>query len=210
MERKLSKEELAQKAIELIDEAEQLEERKEWYKSIELYQKAAEKLQQSGYLSHRIQDIYSRVTEINNYLKQQKTYDQAQSQIQKAKLDQLQDQAFTLIDGAKKDEKNRLFNDAIQKYMSAIKLLVECGWTETQLENLKTTIETLAQNIGEEKEMNIEVREQIQYQEALQDTSVSLQIDKKAEAIKAFEDKKKREEENQKKAFYLLDKAKEF
>ena len=210
MERKLSKEELAQKAIELIDEAEQLEERKEWYKAIELYQKAAEKLQQSGYLSHRIQDIYSRVTEINNYLKQQKTYDQAQSQIQKAKLDQLQDQAFTLIDGAKKDEKNRLFNDAIQKYMSAIKLLVECGWTETQLENLKTTIETLAQNIGEEKEMNIEVREPIQYQEALQDTSVSLQIDKKAEAIKTFEDKKKREEENQKKAFYLLDKAKEF
>ena len=210
MEKKLSKEELAQKAIELIDEAENLEERKEWYKAIEQYQKAAVNLQQSGYLTHRIQDIYSRVTDINTYLKQQKVYEQAQSQIQKAKLDQLQDQAFTLIDAAKKDEKNRLFNDAIQKYMSAIKLLVECGWTETQLENLKTTIENLAEHIGVENETNTEIREQTQYQEAQQDTTVSLQVDKKAEAIKAFEDKKKREEENQNKAFYLLDKAKEF
>lgn len=91
MERKLSKEELAQKAIELLDQAEDFEQRQEWYKAIENYQRAADYLQQSGYLTHRIQDIYTRATEINNYLKQQQAYDQSQFLVKQAQLDQLQD-----------------------------------------------------------------------------------------------------------------------
>ena len=145
MQRKLSKEELAQKAIELLDHAENFEEKKEWYKAIENYQKAAEFLQQSGYLTHRIQDIYTRATEINHYLKQQKAYESSQTQIQKAQLDQLQDQAFILLDEAKAYEESSKLQNAIQNYLSAIKLLAQSGWSEIQLENLKSKIVALTE-----------------------------------------------------------------
>jgi tetratricopeptide (TPR) repeat protein len=123
VEWKMSKEELAQKAMEFLDSAERFEESKEWYKAIEHYQKAAEYLQQSGYLTHRIEDLYTRATEINNYIKQQRAYEAAQAHVQKAQLDQLQEQAFTLLDDAKAHENSGNLQNAIKNYLDAIKLL---------------------------------------------------------------------------------------
>ncbi|MFX0186717.1 MAG: hypothetical protein ACFE8A_03175 [Candidatus Hodarchaeota archaeon] len=206
MQRKLSKEELAQKAIELLDNAENFEEKKEWYKAIENYQKAAEFLQQSGYLTHRIQDIYTRATEINNYLKQQKAYEYSQAQIQKAQLDQLQDQAFILLDEAKAHEESGNLHNAIQNYLSAIKLLTQSGWSEIQLENLKSKIVLLAEIYESRKGVKADIQAQVQPQ--VSEITAQPILDKKIMALKVYEEKKKQEKEMQNKAFDFLETAK--
>ncbi len=216
MQREPTSEGLAQKALELLNETDKLEEEKNWIKAIEKYKQAAECLKESGYLTHRIQDIYERITEINNYLSQEKEY---LEQTQQAQTEQLQNKAFILLDDAKKLELDGFFEDAIQKYMSSIKLLVESGWTETQLENLKSRIIILAQNL--EKQELIQKQKEIAYTQQRpqvpiklphQPSSETTQIgaDQKTQKLKAYEKRKKQEEEMQNNAFAYIDEAKEF
>ncbi len=148
MEKKRTPEEFAQEALTLLDQAEKLEQERNFSKAIELYSRAAEFLKHSGYLPQRIEDIYSRITELNNNLKQEKLYSQASSQ---AQLDQIQDQAFAILDGAKRFENSRQYEAAIQEYMSAISLLAQAGWSESQLEGIKSKITALAQNLERQK-----------------------------------------------------------
>ena len=217
MERKPAAQELAQKALELLNETDKLEEEKNWIKAIENYQKAADYLKQSGYLPHRIMDIYNRIEEIKNFIEQEKRFKKQTIQTQ---IDQLQNQAFALIDGAKKLETDGYFKDATKQYMSAIKLLVEAGWTETQLENLKSKILILASTaerqklIQEERERaNSEQHVQMPLESDSYITNTEIiesKIEKKSEHLKKYEAKRKKEEEIQKSSFELIDRAKIF
>ncbi len=208
MERKLTPQELAQKALNLLNETDKLEGAQNWVKAIEKYQQAADYLKQSGYLPHRITDIYNRITEIKNFLEQEKIY---QTQAQQVQLEQLQDQAFAILDGAKKLETDGYFKDAIQQYMSAIKLLVEAGWTETQLENLKSKSLSLTQNLERQElaqrqaQVSIDIKSQM-----ISTDTIQPEIDKKSEQLKAYEAKRRKEEQVQIDAFELIDKAKLF
>ncbi|MFX1296764.1 MAG: hypothetical protein ACFFD2_18150, partial [Promethearchaeota archaeon] len=208
---------MAQKALELLNQTDKLEEEQNWVKAIEKYQQAAEYLKQSGFLPHRIEDIYKRIAEINNFLEQEKRY---QIQTQQVHLEQVQEQAFTILDGAKKFETDGHFQDALQQYMSAIKLLVESGWTETQLENLKEKIIGLTQKIEQQQiskvqkdDTHLQQQAQIPMDLKPQDISGVIAkptIDKKSEQVKAYEAKRKREEQFQNEAFELIDKARIF
>ena len=125
---------LAQKAIISLELAQKFEEEKNIQQAISNYENAVEFLKQSGYLMHRINDIYERIEELKNSLKKEKIYQQAQI---KTQVEQLQDQAFALLEGAKKLEFDGFFEEANQQYSSAINLLSQSGWSETQLENIK-------------------------------------------------------------------------
>lgn len=217
MQEKQTAPELAQKALELLNETDKLEEEQNWAKAIEKYQQAAEYLKQSGFLPHRIEDIYNRITEIKTFLDQKSQY---QKQTQQIHFEQIQEQAFAILDAAKKLETDGYFEDAIQQYMSAIRLLVNAGWTESQLENLKAKILSLTQNIEQQKLIQ-QQRETIYFQQQTQipvdskpqRISVDIEkpiVDQKSEKIKAFEAKRKKVEEIQKESFQLIDQAKIF
>jgi hypothetical protein len=204
MERKISSQELAQKALELINETDKLEEEHNWNKAIEKYEQAAEYLKQSGYIPHRIADIYNRVAEIKNFLNQEKSY---QKQSNEAQLEQAQEQAFALLEGANKLEKDGLLTDALQEYMNAIKLLVNAGWSETQLENLKTKVLNLTQNIEQQK--NLQEQQQKIYIQQKAEESIQ-GADESTLKLKAYERKRQDEEMIQNRAFELIDKANTF
>ncbi|MHA1147628.1 MAG: hypothetical protein ACTSR8_05235 [Promethearchaeota archaeon] len=209
-------EELAQQALALLEQAERFEENKNWSKAIECYTTASEFLKRSGYLLHRIDDIYTRITELKNYLQQDKFLQQTQTQQQ---LEQLQDQAFALLDAAKRLETEAKFQEAIEQYMAAIGLLAQAGWSETQLENIKGKILVLADNLDQQKKL-LEQRDIQHSQQYIQpDLAAQPQImgapvmsaaDQKAAALKAFEEKKRREEQMQNEAFAHIDNAKMF
>ncbi|MHA2038575.1 MAG: hypothetical protein ACW98X_19245, partial [Promethearchaeota archaeon] len=113
-------EELAQEAIKSLELAQKFEEEKNIQQAISNYEKAVEFLKQSGYLMHRISDIYKRIEELKDSLKKERIYQQAQI---KTQVEQLQDQAFALLEGAKKLETDGFFEEANQQYLSAINLL---------------------------------------------------------------------------------------
>ncbi|TFG27953.1 MAG: hypothetical protein EU532_06365 [Promethearchaeota archaeon] len=209
MQKKLTPQELAEKALGLLNETDKLEEQKNWLKAIENYQQAAEYLKQSGYLPHRIEDIYNRIAEIKKFLEHEKIY---QKQTKQAELDKLQNQAFAILDGAKNLEQNGYFKDAIKQYMSAIKLLVEAGWTETQLENLKSKILVLAQNaerqkISQESKIQTPVDSKT-YTQSIK--TIEPEIEKKSDSLIAYEAKRQKEDQIQNDAFKLIDFAKTF
>ncbi|MHA1283596.1 MAG: hypothetical protein ACTSQP_13945 [Promethearchaeota archaeon] len=206
-------EELAQQALILLEQAEKFEEDRNWGKAIESYSKAADYLKQSGFLLHRIEDIYTRITELNNYIQQEKLFQQAQTQQQ---LEQLQNQAFALLDAAKRFESEGNFGDAIEQYMSAISLLAQAGWSEAQLEHIKSKITVLAQNL--ERQKLIQQQRELQYEQQLaisseqqyegfQPPTTMTAAEQKAAALRAFEERKQREEEMQNEAFAYIDKA---
>jgi len=219
MQRKLTPEELAQKALELMDQAEIFEDEKNFPKAIQYYHDAAEILKQSGYLMHRIEDIYTRITELNNLLQQEKLYS---TQTQQVQAEQLQDQGFAILDGAAKLEKEGRFNEAIQQYMNATSLLAQAGWTDTQLDNIKSKMMALAQNlerqklIQQQKEMMYsQQKAQVPAQPHPQMMGVPAQpalsaTDQRTEALRSYEAKKKYEEDTQNQAFALIDNAKMF
>ncbi len=214
MEKKKTSEELAQDALTLLDQAEKLEQERNFSKAIESYSIAAEYLKRSGYLSHRIEDIYSRITELNNNLKQEKLYSQASTQ---AQLDQVQDQAFAILDGAKRLETSRQYEVAIQEYMSAISLLAQAGWSESQLEGVKSKITSLAQNLERQKML----QQQASSTESAGDSYAQPELqapempvgafkDQKVDARKAYEIKRRQEADIQNQAFSCIDNAKMF
>ncbi|GAH12031.1 unnamed protein product, partial [marine sediment metagenome] len=113
--------------------------------------------------------------------------------------EQLKSEAFSFLDKAKKLELEGNFEDAIIRYMAAIKLLVKLGWTESQLDNIKKRILNLTQNIEEQKIKSHVV-----------ETS-SLPIpDFKAESLKGYQREKIDRDALQNRAFALMDQAKKF
>ncbi|NVM37956.1 MAG: hypothetical protein HWN81_20350, partial [Candidatus Lokiarchaeota archaeon] len=211
-------EELAQEALSYLDLAQKLEEEKDIENAISHYQKAADFLKQSGFLMHRIQEIYDRIGELKEFLKKETLYQQIQT---KAQIEQLQDRAFNLLEGAKKLEFDGFFEDAIQQYLSAIQLLVQAGWSESQLFDVKTKINKLTQDI--EKKKTIQQPQQ-HIPELQKPTTQILQEEKpqvvgmfgqkssigKAEVIEQFRAKRKHEEDIQNQAFEHIDAAKMF
>ena len=143
-----SPEELAKDAIRFLELAQKFEEEKNPKQAISNYEKAVEFLKQSGYLMHRVNDIYERIEELKNSLKKEKIYQQTQI---KAQVEQLQDQAFALLEGAKKLESDGFLEEAVQQYLSAIKLLSQSGWSENQLENVKLKIKNLNEILKKEQ-----------------------------------------------------------
>lgn len=209
---------LAQEALKYLDIAQKLEVENDIENAISHYQKAADFLKQSGYLMHRIQEIYDRIGELKDFLQKETLYQQT---LTKAQIEQLQDQAFTLLEGAKKLEFDGFIEDAIQQYLAAIQLLVQAGWSEIQLENIKTKINMLSRDLEQKK---IIQQPQLQETELKQKETQFLPDDtpqvvgmfgqkssvEKAEVIEQFRAKKKHEEDIQNQAFEHIDAAKIF
>ncbi len=95
------KEELAQEALKYLDLAQRFEEEKDLEKAVESYQLAADYLKNSGYLMDKISDIYSKIEELKEFAKHELIYAHASA---KSQIEQIQDQAFSLLDGAQKLE----------------------------------------------------------------------------------------------------------
>lgn len=209
------KEELAQEALRYLNLAQSFEEEKDYEKAIKSYQLAADYLKNSGYLMNKISDIYSRVEELRAIAKQEMIYDRATT---KNQVDQIQDQAFSLLDGAQKLESDGFLEDAIQQYLSAIKLLVQAGWSEAQLENLKNKLTLIAEKLEQRKLI------QKQRESETQQSSTGLKESEpkilsafgekksaaKEEELKRYKQMKEQEESIQNDAFTFIDNAKFF
>ncbi|MBY8987484.1 MAG: hypothetical protein KGD61_03435, partial [Candidatus Lokiarchaeota archaeon] len=209
------KEELAQEALKYLTLAQDFEEEKNLEKAIECYQLAADYLKNSGYLMNKISDIFSRIEELKEFAKQEMIYNQANA---KSQVEQIQDQAFSLLDGAQKLESDGFFEDAINQYMSAIKLLVQAGWSEAQLGNLKTKLTLIAEKIDQRKLVKKQRDSETQ-----QSTNISIETEPqvmsafgekksaaKEEELKKYKEIKAQEEKIQNDAFAFIDNAKFF
>jgi len=201
---------LAQEAVRYLSLAQRFEQEGHIEKAIEHYGVAADYLKNSGYLMQRIDEIYARIEELKKFAKQEVFYRQEQF---RAQVDQIQDQAFSLLDGAQKLESDGFLEDAISQYMSAIKLLVQSGWTENQLGNLKSKIAVLAGNL--ERQKIIQTQKEIESQQLETEPQVvgvfgKKKIASKAEELKRYREAKQREEQIQTDAFAFIDNAKFF
>ncbi|MHA2393150.1 MAG: hypothetical protein ACXAEX_14515, partial [Promethearchaeota archaeon] len=213
-----NQEELAQEALKFLEIAQKHEEEKNAEKAISNYQKAAEFLKQSGYLMHRINDIYERIEELRKFLKQEQIYQQTQT---KTQIEQLQDQAFAILEGAKKLEFDGFFEDAIKQYYSATKLLHQSGWSEAQLENLRLKIKDLTDTLrkvkSDQKGIERELSAPDQYLQEIEEIKPEVvgmfgqkSNAERADSISKYRERKKKEEEIQTHAFSHIDKAKKF
>ncbi|MFX1391515.1 MAG: hypothetical protein ACFE9Z_15730, partial [Promethearchaeota archaeon] len=210
-------EELAQEALKFLEIAQSFEQEKKIEDAILNYQKAAEYLKNSGFLMHRIQEIYDRIGELKNLKKRDILYQRTQA---KAQVEQLQDQAFNLLEAAKNLEIEGNFEDAIQQYLSAINLLIEAGWSQTQLENIKLKIEKLLHEIQQQKlikkqQKEIEINEEAVSSKVEEKPQVVGMFGQKAsvekaEVLEKFKLRKKNEEEVKYEAFAYIDAAKMF
>ncbi|UCC19219.1 MAG: hypothetical protein JSV62_14125 [Promethearchaeota archaeon] len=211
-------EDLAQEALKFLEIAQKFEGEKKVEEAISNYQKAADFLKQSGFLMHRIQEIYDRISELKEFTQKEILYQRTQAL---AQIEQLQDQAFTLLDGAKKLEFDGLTEDAIQQYLSAINLLIEAGWSEDQLENLKLKINKLAKDLEQQKPIQKIQKEDAEIQQEIPQIIIEEKPQvvgmfgqkstaAKAEVMEKFKLKKKREDDIQNEAFAHIDAAKMF
>ena len=211
-------EQLAEEALKFLEIAQKSEEEKDVENAISNYKKAAELLKSSGFLMHRIQEIYDRISELQEFIQQDKLYQRFQT---KAQIEQLQDQAFSLLEGAKKLEFDGFFEDAIQQHLSAINLLVQAGWSEAQLENIRSKVNILKRDAQQQKSVQQTERQEIEIEQqvpaVLPDEKpqvVGMFGEKssveKAETIDKFRTQKKHEEDLQNQAFSHIDAAKMF
>ena len=211
----MGKEELAQEALKYIDLAQKFENENNLEKAVENYELAATYLKSSGFLMDKISDIYSRIEELKDFVKQEKIYNQAST---KNQLDQLQEQAFSLLDGAQKLETDGFLEDAIEQYKAAIKLLIQTGWSEAQLSNLQSKLLILSENLKHHKAVTATkigvVQEQNGIAQEIEPQVVSAFGEKKsaikAEELKQFKEMKQQEQEIQNDAFKFIDNAKFF
>jgi len=209
------KEEIAQEALKYLSLAQKFEEEKNLEKAVESYQLAADYLKNSGYLLNRVSDIYSKIEELKEFAKQELIYAQASV---KSQIEQIQDQAFSLLDGAQKLESDGFLEDAISQYLSAIKLLVQAGWSESQLGNLKTKLTIISDKIERQKlvqkQEGIETQQITNFPIESKPQVVSAFGKKKSvvkeEELKRYKGMKEREEEIQNNAFTFIDNAKFF
>ncbi|MFX0074375.1 MAG: hypothetical protein ACFE96_02960 [Candidatus Hermodarchaeota archaeon] len=207
------KEELAQEALRYLNLAENFEEGKNYEKAIESYQLAADYLRNSGYLVNKVNDIYKRIEELKEFAKQEMIYDRATT---KSQVEQIQDQAFSLLDGAQKLESDGFLEDAIEQYLSAINLLIQAGWSEAQLDNLKSKLNALSNKI-EQRKLIEKQRESEPQQSAFVPIEAEPQVlsafgEKKSvakeEELKKYKEMKEQEESIQNDAFTFIDNAK--
>jgi len=207
-----NQEDLAKEALNYLEAAQKLEEEMDMEKSISYYQKAADYLKRSGFLTHRLSDIYERIDDLNKYIKQDQLLQRAQVQ---SEIEKLQDEAFSLLEGAKKLEFEGFFEDAIEQYKSSITLLIQSGWTETQLENLQTKVKILRDKIEKQKltKDGIQVKENIKLEKDIPQIvgffGEKSSVDK-VKSLEQFRVMKNHEEEIQNQAFAHIDKAKIF
>ncbi|MBD3215739.1 MAG: hypothetical protein GF311_24215, partial [Candidatus Lokiarchaeota archaeon] len=120
--KQLTSEELANKAIEFLELAGKLEDEEKIEEALESYEKALAFLIESGYLPHRIDDIRSHIDQLTQ--KVDKT-EISKRELKKVETNKLQDEAFLLLDQAKKAELDGDFQKAIKRYDSAISMLRE-------------------------------------------------------------------------------------
>ncbi len=208
-------EDLAQEALKFLELAQELEEKKDFENAIAQYQKAADFLKRSGFLMHRLNDVYERIEELTNYIKQDQIIQRAQVQTQ---IEKLQEQAFSILEGAKKLEFDGFFEDAIEQYNSAITLLTQAGWSGVQLYNLELKKNDLRNELERQKVIQ-------EHEELLPGQQVQLLTKEKPQVVGIFGEKvsadkaksidefrimKKRQEDLQNQAFAHIDKAKTF
>ncbi|MCJ7651184.1 MAG: hypothetical protein MUP85_21455, partial [Candidatus Lokiarchaeota archaeon] len=195
------KESIAQKAIEFLDIAQINEENGDLTNAIDNYLNAAELLKESGYMSLRINDIYERVERLKESLKNEHLLQQAQL---KSQLESLQEQAFSLIDAANNFEKNGRYDNAIEQYNSAINLLFQAGWSDIQLDNLRSKLQILTEKL---KVQQIHITPETS-QPQIVGAFGQKKDDAKAEELMRFKDAKAKEEQIQNDAFTFIDNAK--
>jgi len=149
-EKQSTPEDLANKAIEFLDLAGDYEDKNNIVQALENYQKALNYLIESGYLPHREEDIRNHIIELE---KQIESKDKSKELVRKTQKEKLQEEAFLLLDQGKYFELEADFKKALSKYDSAISLLTEAGWSDSQLQNLKNKRNTLMEDYGKKKEI---------------------------------------------------------
>ena len=204
---------IAQEALKFLENAEKLEESGNLEEAIEYYQNAAEYLKRSGYSLTRINDIYERVQKLKDYISKDKSIRKAQLN---AELEQLQERAFSLLDAANKFEITGQFNESIIQYNSAINLLVNAGWSDMQLENLREKVRTLSHKIAESQALNEQISKEVDnIQPEVSQAQVVGAFGKKKDATKSeelrkFTEARAKEEKVQEDAFQFIDNARFF
>ncbi|TFG24778.1 MAG: hypothetical protein EU533_01800, partial [Promethearchaeota archaeon] len=201
---------IAQEALKILNNAEKLEESGNLEEAIENYQTAAEYLKRSGYTLTRINDIYERVQKLKDYINKDKSIRKARLN---AELEQLQERAFSLLDAANKFEISGQFNESIVQYNSAINLLMNAGWSDMQLENLREKVRTLSLKVAETKALKEQISSGTEPE--ISQTQVVGAFGKKRDAAKSeelrkFTEARAKEEQIQRDAFKFIDNAKFF
>jgi hypothetical protein len=128
-----------QQAFTLLEEAERHEKSEEWSNAIYKYQQASELLSKCGLPRAKIEEVYDRIAHLKK-LNEQKG--QTPSQINAYDL---QTQAFSLIDTAKSLEKSGQYEQCAETYMNAVKMLLDAGWDEAQLQGFKDEVQRVVQ-----------------------------------------------------------------
>lgn len=136
---------LISQGLSLLEEAEKAEKSENWATAIFKYQQAADIFSQCKLPRSKIDEIYERIAFLNRIKEDNKKKAQAAPQIN---VDELQSQAFQLIDTAKVLEKQGACLDSIDCYMKAVQLLIEAGWDESQLKGFKTEVERVQKKMA--------------------------------------------------------------
>ncbi|MFX1529213.1 MAG: hypothetical protein ACFFB4_16690 [Promethearchaeota archaeon] len=201
---------LAQEALKYLERAQRFEEEGNNEEAIENYQIAADYLKKSGYMMHRVSDLYERIEGLKSFIQEKKLFQHKQAATQ---IEKLQDQAFVLIDKANKLESDGFFQGAIERYNSAIKLLTQAGWSETQIQNLRVKVTTLIDK------QNIQESIKSESSQSVSDIEVSPQVvdvfgEKKnaerTEQLIKYRQERARQKRIQNDAFTFIDNAKFF
>lgn len=131
--------------LSLLEEAEKAEKSENWATAIFKYQQAADIFSQCKLPRSKIDEIYERIAFLNRIKEDNKKKAQAAPQIN---VDELQTQAFQLIDNAKALEKQGACSDSIDCYMKAVQLLIEAGWDESQLKGFQSEVERVQKKMA--------------------------------------------------------------
>jgi hypothetical protein len=208
-------ENLAKEAVEYIELAQKFENENDYENAIHNYQLAADCLKRSGYLMERVDDIYAIIENLKSGKKKEQVY---QYQQVKAQINQLQEQAFSLVEIAQKLENENRIEESINQYKAAIKIFLQAGWTDIQLQNLRDKIVELSKRSNQVIPIQrITNQEEIAPESPAEPSDVQIvdafgtkKSTEKAEELKKFRDTKKREEQIQNDAFAFIDNAKFF
>ena len=202
---------LAQEAFKYLERAQRFEAEGNAQEAIENYQLAADNLKKSGYMMHRVSELYDRIEGLKTFMKEQRLYQHEQLS---AQIEKFQDQAFVIIDRASELESDGSFQDAIERYNSAIKLLTQAGWSESQLQNLKMKVATLIDKDESQKitksdeDISIQVPSQIGGELQVVDAFGEKKSIEKVEQLRKYQEMKAKQEKVQNDAFVFIDNAK--
>ena len=211
-----NKDQFAQKALKLLGEAQNFEEKGDINRAIEYYQESADYLKNSGVMIERVGDIYTRIEQLKQYQKEQLLYQKSQKS---AEVEKLQEEAFAMLDGASKSESKDQLENAIQQYESAIDLLTQAGWMESQIQNLRMKISKIREKI-QTRELNQRSQEfapqepvaqlvpEVETQPQVTDAFGRKKDIHQAEKLEMYKERKQQEDQIQNDAFAFIDNAK--